>query len=619
MTVIASLNEEVERESYHVRDVLNDLNMDANGSDKKEEDVAIDEVINISSNNSAIESNSKSTEESTSDRGKNPEMEAGSESTDGATTLPENALQISDKNDSLNSSSVPDTPVALADKEKDSTVDRNSNQNGEKLQETIDSPHNLNPTTDTSTKLGDRNDAIQANTAEAVGESAESNPTPVSTTDNLIALCETMSTIPSTDSIFQEVVQFMRASDSEVSQQQKDDTAASISVALKSLLGIGGELRTLPLAQPKILLAAVSVVKGIFSPLIKSLTSPDSAVKDSSTVPETESSTISSTTPSSEGPSQIKTESSDGIAQSERIIVTNETSSNLTSAGSPEISASNAVEDIGDLRKTTDIVDASIDRPKAEYITMDVGSNHSLIEINSSIACSEETETVIVPLDEAAKNLTVSDVNISGMISLIQNLSAPASQAPSVVKLINMSAVTSADTDEVNYIQQENAAPSEEAIGDSIAKIELNPLSDHESINTATELSKSALIKFVDADSLSIVHRQVDSVVQNVSSDGGISKVSESNATTTSNIAAHTGNLTSSVAAAVNISSMGPLFEKSNVTCFETLNYTEFHSKMKTKLQNKSGTMRYCNKFAYSVAKMCSQINIYFVCIILLT
>lgn len=607
MTVIASLHEEVERESYHVRDVLHDLNMDANGSEI-ENDASVEDAIIILSSNSTIESNStpnKSTEES-SDRAITPEVEPGPEPSKVAATLSESALPTSDKNISSNSSSGLDTPVAEIDKEKDATVDRNSKRNEEMLPETIDLPQVVNPATDmSSTKSEDRNDVIQPDTAEVVKPDGESEDsiTPVSTTDNLIALCETMSTIPSTDSIFQEVVQFMRSSDSEVSQQQKDDTAASIIVALKSLLGIGGELRTLPLAQPKILIAAVRVVKGIFSPLIKSLTAPDSSVKESTTLPETDS--ITTTTPCLEDNSnQIKTESSDGEAKSERIIATNETSSSLTSSSeTSEISASSAAEeDIGDLMIATDIAASSLDHHKAEYITMDVGSNHSLIEINGSIMNSEETDNVSVSLAEAAKKSTVSDVNISGIISLIQNLSTtPASQAPPVVKLINMSAVNSADTDEVNYIQQENALPFEDTIGDPTAKIEPKPLAfTNESIGSTTNESIAILNSvednIVDAETLSAVFPQIDS-------DSVISKGSDSNATT-SHPSTQSGHFSSVITAVeklnltttVNISSMGPIFEKPNLTCFETLNYTEFHSKMKTKLQIKGGTMRYCNK-----------------------
>ena len=612
MTVIASLNEEVERESYHMRDVLNDLNIDSSGSEKVG-DVdfeAIHDISNDSVTNSTIVLNvAASNVVDSSDRGPNSEIETGTaEPSEGAAATLENAHKISDETTTrLSSSEMENQLTVPTDKEKDAIIYANSNHNAGMSHEVNDSTYSVSA--NRNVMSGEKIVVIQPDTSEqevkldSNGESAEIIAD--STTDNLIALCETMSTIPSTDSIFQEVVQFMRSSDNEVTQQQKDDTAASISVALKSLLGIGGELRTLPLAQPKILLAAVGIVKGIFSPLIKSLTSPENAVIEGSTVPatgDTKSSIIS------DGNDNIK---SDPVEKIKRTITEKYSISSgkdtvgtlLDRSETVDVSAISLSDD-DEFSKTTSDIAATISAiHKSEYLTLDIGSNQSLVELHSSIVFSEETENVTVPLGEATKNCTISDENISGIINLIQNFSTLTSHATPVVKLINMSAVSTGATDEVNYIQPENITPVEDMMGESIAKIESKVPAEHESIVNSTiekfiAKPKPALDNSTDTDTLSTVHQHMESAVLNLTSDIG-NEALGSNTTILSH-STHAGSLSTAIIAtdklnvttSLNISSMGPIFEKPNLTCFETLNYTEFHSKMKTKLQIKGGTMR---------------------------
>ena len=615
MTVIASLNEEVERESYHMRDVLNDLNIDSSGSEKVGDvDVeTIQDISNDSVTNSSIELNIAAINVvDSSDRGPNSEIETGTaEPTEGAAATLENAHKILDETTTrLSSSEMEDQLTVPTDKEKDAIIYANSNHNAGMLHEVNDSTYSVSA--DRNVMSGEKNVVIHSDTSEqevkldSNGESAEIIAD--STTDNLIALCETMSTIPSTDSIFQEVVQFMRSSDNEVTQQQKDDTAASISVALKSLLGIGGELRTLPLAQPKILLAAVGIVKGIFSPLIKSLTSPENAVIESSTVPatgDTKSSIISDVN------DNIKSDHLQAVEKDKRTITEKYSISSgkdtvgtmLDRSETVDVSAISLTDD-DEFSKTTSDIAATISAiHKSEYLTLDVGSNQSLVELHSSIVFSEETENLTVPLGEATKNSTISDENISGIINLIQNFSTLTSHATPVVKLINMSAVSTGATDEVNYIQPENITPVEDMMGESVAKIESTVPAEYESILNSTiekfiAKPKLALDNSTDTDTLSTVHQHMESAVLNSTSDIG-NKALESNTTVLSH-STRAGSLSTGIIAtdklnvttSLNISSMGPIFEKPNLTCFETLNYTEFHSKMKTKLQIKGGTMR---------------------------
>ena len=578
MTVIASLHEEAGKETYHVRDVLNDLHGEVSGNtletveNPTSSQDSVNSTINSESQANDVISSQQPTALSSSGSGSGTESESSSllnatesNSKSGASPQPDETTT------SINESERQSNALILAEQQEKTPLGDDSDISNNAMNETA---------ADRSTDSNDN--SLPSQTTEANGsprtilEEGEEENEGEYTTDSVIALCERMSTIPAIDNVFQEVSRFMRSTNSLITQQQKDETAASISEGLRHIIGLGGQLRTLPQAQPNILSAAVEVVKRIFYPFNQQpAASLPLLLDDKPSEQEEKSSPVIAETPSIDAKEEINVEASETLPK------LNNTIDPLPVEEMKERNTESPLPIDSDISDRSNSIGSSNE---------EVISKVPAVESNSSIEASEAIAAVLT-----------SDSKVESIIQLIQNFSSSTASVPPV-KLINMTAVNDLD-DAVNYIQQEKQESSEVSntqavlIDNQIVVNNSNPLVQNISrenlaLNSSLEIVDQAVNFSSNATSQQIEPPQAIKVETNKSLTGNLSTSTNDTSPlngTKQQQTSFNGSSINANSSAINGSVLNEVSNNFQMNCFETLNFTEFKAKMLSKLQAKSG------------------------------
>ena len=576
MTVIASLHEEAGKETYHVRDVLNDLHGEVSGNtletieNPTSSQDSVNSTINSESQANDVISSQQPTALSSSGSGSGTESESSS------------LLNATESNSKSGASPQPDeTTTSINESERQSNaLILAEQQEKTPLGDSDISNNALNETAaDRST---DNFDSLPSQTTEANGsprtilEEGEEENEGEDTTDSVIALCERMSTIPAIDNVFQEVSRFMRSTNSLITQQQKDETAASISEGLRHIIGLGGQLRTLPQAQPNILSAAVEVVKRIFYPFNQQpAASLPLLLDDKPSEQEEKSSPVIAETPSIDAKEEINVEASETLPK------LNNTIDPLPVEEMKERNTESPLPIDSDISDRSNSIGSSNE---------EVISKVPAVESNSSIEASEAIAAVLT-----------SDSKVESIIQLIQNFSSSTASVPPV-KLINMTAVNDLD-DAVNYIQQEKQESSEVSntqavlidnqIGVNNSNLLVQNISrENLALNSTLEIVDPPVNFSSNATSQQIEPLQAIKVETNKPLTGNLSTSTNDTSPlngTKQQQTSFNGSSINANSSAINGSVLNEVSNNFQMNCFETLNFTEFKAKMLSKLQAKSG------------------------------